>query len=76
MPRTALKRRPARAIRVSPRFDGDAERYAPERCLQLATAAGACCVTAYDALSGLLPFEEMERRIDAGWAKLPLENPE
>lgn len=50
------------------------EGYAPERCLQLATAAGACCVTAYDALSGLLPFAEMEQRIDAGWAKLPLEN--
>ena len=50
--------------------------YAPERCLQLATAAGACCVTAYDALSGLLPFEEIERLIDACWAKLPLENPE
>lgn len=50
------------------------EGYAPERCLQLATAAGACCVTAYDALSGLLPFAEMEQRIDEGWAKLPLEN--
>ena len=36
-------------------------------CVRLAAAAGACCVTAYDALSGLLSFEEMQVKIDAGW---------
>ena len=39
----------------------------PERCAALAAAEGACCVTAYDALSGLRPLDELEARIDAGW---------
>ena len=39
----------------------------PERCAELAAAEGACCVTAYDALSGLRPLNELEARIDAGW---------
>ena len=39
----------------------------PERCAALAAAEGACCVTAYDALSGLRPLSELEARIDAGW---------
>lgn len=43
--------------------------YSPKRCLQLATAAGACCVTDYDALGGLVPFEELMARIDSGWEK-------
>ena len=38
-------------------------------CVTLAAAAGACCVTAYDALSGLLPFDAMEAKIAAGWAR-------
>lgn len=45
------------------------EGYTPERCMQFATATGACCVAAYDALSGLKPFEELESRIEAGWKK-------
>lgn len=45
------------------------EGYTPARCLQLATAAGASCVTAYDALSGLLPFADLMAKIDAGWKK-------
>lgn len=36
-------------------------------CVHLAAAAGACCVSAYDSLSGLVPLEELERRIRAGW---------
>lgn len=40
-----------------------------ERCLQLAAATGANCVAAVDALSGLMPFDELIARIDAGWAK-------
>ena len=40
---------------------------APEECLKLACAEGACCVTTYDALSGLKPLEELEERIRKGW---------
>lgn len=36
-------------------------------CAALAAAEGACAVTAYDALSGLKPLEELEARIAAGW---------
>ena len=42
---------------------------APEKCMQYAVGTGACCVAAYDALSGLLPLEELEKRISAGWPK-------
>lgn len=43
--------------------------YPARRCLQLAAATGASCVTAYDALSGLKSFDELNARIEAGWAK-------
>ena len=43
--------------------------YEPKRCMQLAAGAGACCVTEYDSLSGLIPFKELEKRIDNGWEK-------
>ena len=39
----------------------------PARCAAIAAAEGACCVTTYDALSGLRPIRELEERIDAGW---------
>lgn len=45
------------------------EGYAPEMSLHLAAAAGASCVAAYDALSGLKSFAELEQRIKDGWAK-------
>ena len=35
----------------------------------MATAAGASCVEAYDALSGLSTFEALEERIASGWEK-------
>jgi len=38
-------------------------------CLQLATATGASCVAAYDALSGLKSFEELKEQIQNGWEK-------
>jgi len=38
-------------------------------CAAMAAAAGACCVTAYDALSGLIPFEKMRAKMAAGWEK-------
>ena len=44
--------------------------YAPEMALHLAAATGACCVTAYDALGGLLPLREIEQRIADGWEKI------
>ena len=39
----------------------------PAACIALAAAEGACCVTAYDALSGLRPLDELEERIRKGW---------
>ncbi len=38
-------------------------------CMKLATATGASCVEAYDALSGLKPLEELKQKIDMGWKK-------
>ncbi|MBQ7372059.1 MAG: carbohydrate kinase family protein, partial [Blautia sp.] len=38
----------------------------PEMCVALAAAEGACCVTAYDALSGLKPLEELKAWIKTG----------
>ena len=42
----------------------------PEECIKLAAATGACCVSAYDALSGLKPLNELRERISAGWEKI------
>ncbi len=39
----------------------------PLECVQLAAATGACCVEAYDALSGLRPLHELRQRIAEGW---------
>ncbi len=44
--------------------------YPPLRCVQLAAAEGASCVTAYDSLSGLKPLDKLIARIDAGWPKV------
>lgn len=41
----------------------------PEECLHLATATGACCVAAYDALSGLKSFDKLREKIRQGWKK-------
>ncbi len=46
--------------------------YPFEKCLQLASATGASCVAAVDALSGLKPLAELEAKIDAGWEKQDL----
>lgn len=40
--------------------------------LKLATATGASCVTAFDALSGLKSFAEMEEKIASGWEKVTI----
>lgn len=40
---------------------------APERCVSLAAAQGACAVTCYDNLSGVKTLEELAQMIDAGW---------
>lgn len=45
------------------------EEYPPAKALQLSAATGASCVAAYDALSGLKPFSELERKIGDGWQK-------
>jgi len=41
-----------------------------EKCAEYAVATGASCVTAYDALSGLMTFPELDRKIENGWEKL------
>lgn len=43
--------------------------YGADKCVKLAAATGACCVTAYDALSGLKPLDELWTRICQGWEK-------
>ncbi len=40
-----------------------------KEAMQLSAATGACCVSAYDALSGLRPLEELKEAIDGGWEK-------
>ena len=39
----------------------------PEMCAALAAAEGSCCVTAYDALSGLKSFDELKSMIEQAW---------
>ncbi len=41
-----------------------------ENCVRMAAATGACCVAAYDALSGLKSLDEMEKKIQSGWDKI------
>lgn len=40
-----------------------------EEAMQLSAATGACCVAAYDALSGLKPLAELKEKIADGWEK-------
>jgi sugar/nucleoside kinase (ribokinase family) len=40
-----------------------------KQSVQLACATGACCISAYDALSGLRPLSVLQKKIDSGWAK-------
>ena len=44
--------------------------YDPAMCTAFAAAEGACCVTAYDALSGLKTIEELTKRMRSGWKTL------
>lgn len=41
----------------------------PQEALRAATAVGACCCEAPDALGGIRSWEETKARIDAGWSK-------
>lgn len=47
----------------------------PLECLELAAATGASCVTAYDAVSGLLPFETLKEKIGNGWKQQEIIRP-
>lgn len=40
----------------------------PEKCVQYAAATGACNVAAVDAISGLKPFETLDKMLAAGWS--------
>ncbi|MCL2248635.1 MAG: carbohydrate kinase family protein [Oscillospiraceae bacterium] len=44
--------------------------YSIHRSTQLAAAAGACCISANDALSGLKPLNVLSEQIDSGWEKV------
>ncbi|MDQ0200258.1 carbohydrate kinase family protein [Neobacillus ginsengisoli] len=44
----------------------------PIEVLNAAVAVGACCVEKADATSGILPWEQVQERIDNGWEKLPV----
>lgn len=39
--------------------------------VEMAAGAGACCVSAYDALSGIPSYEALEEKIRQGWEKNP-----
>lgn len=43
--------------------------YNLEDCMHLAAGTGASCVAAFDALSGLKSFEELNAKIRSGWKK-------
>jgi len=45
----------------------------PPLALNVAVATGACCVEVAGALGGVKDWEETSARIEAGWARLPLE---
>ena len=45
----------------------------PELALNVAVAAGACCVEEPGALGGVRTWEETVARIQAGWARIPLD---
>lgn len=40
-----------------------------DEAVQMALATGACCVAAYDSLSGLKPLAELREKIGKGWAR-------
>lgn len=40
-----------------------------KKAVSYAAATGASCLTAYDSLSGLLSFDEIEKKISNGWSK-------
>ncbi len=44
--------------------------YGWERCMQLAAATGAMCVTTYDTTSAVCRLEEIDAKIERGWEKL------
>ena len=41
----------------------------PKEAMENAAGAGALCCMAYDAVSGLVPLDEIRKKIDAGWEK-------
>ena len=43
--------------------------YDLDKCVKLAAATGACCLSSYDALGGLKPLDELWERICNGWEK-------
>lgn len=46
---------------------GASHGYSPIVCAQIAAGTGSCNLTASDSLSGLMPIDDLMRRIEAGW---------
>ena len=46
--------------------------FAFDDCIKLASGAGACCVSSFNALDGLMTLEELRKKIDRGWQKQKL----
>ena len=42
----------------------------PAEAVENAAAAGALCCMSYDAVSGLMPLQEIRQKIDSGWEKV------
>jgi len=40
-----------------------------KKCVELATGIGAMCLTAFDAIGGLIPLADVSKRISEGWEK-------
>lgn len=40
-----------------------------DKCVKVAAATGACCMSSYDALGGLRPLDELWEKIGKGWKK-------
>ena len=75
MCRTASCQEQGQGYQHSRLHKGHAGRLRALECVRLAAATGASCVTAYDALSGLLSFEELRQKMEAGWEKQNIIHP-
>jgi sugar/nucleoside kinase (ribokinase family) len=67
-PRRAVSATGAGDVCIAAFLASALEGLSPEACARRAAAAGACCVEAFDALGGLMPFGALDKRVAEGWA--------